>query len=138
MKKCLLLIMAAVVTIGMLSCSSTKFVPGDNAPKTFKVGDTYLGKASYYDDLLHGQVTASGDYYDLDRLTAAHRTFPFGTVVRVRNLRNNREVTVRINDRGPKPSDRMIDLSKAAAFKLDMVGQGVQEVEIKIIELPNK
>lgn len=126
-----------MLSLLIISCSSAvRFSNSDLAPKNVKVGDTFKGKASYYSDLFHSQVTASGDYYDMEKFTAAHRSFPFGTMVRIRSLRNNREVVVRINDRGPFKEERIIDISKVAAEKLDMIGQGVQDVEIIIIELP--
>lgn len=84
------------------------------------------GIASWYGSDFHGKRTASGERFDMNDLTAAHRTLPFGTRVLVRNTRNGREVVVRINDRGPRISDRIIDLSKAAAAALDLLqaGQG--------------
>ncbi len=88
------------------------------------------GKASYYADKFNGKPTASGEPYNSSKLTAAHRTLPFGTMVKVVNLRNQKEVVVRINDRGPFAAGRIIDLSKAAAQKIDMLQSGVVEVTI--------
>lgn len=92
------------------------------------------GKASYYADSFAGKRTASGEIYDPQKLTAAHRTLPFGTRVRVKNLYNDREVIVRINDRGPFIKSRIIDLSRAAAEKLGMINYGVAEVLIEVIK----
>ena len=92
------------------------------------------GKASYYGDSFKGKRTASGEIYNPRKLTAAHRTLPFGTRVRVTNLFNDKSVIVRINDRGPFIKSRIIDLSRAAAEKLDMIDNGVIEVLIEIIE----
>lgn len=89
-----------------------------------------VGVASYYSDRYHGKRTASGEPYNMNEMTAAHRRLPFGAKVRVTNLRNNRSVLVRINDRGPFVRGRVIDLSLAAARKLDMVRAGVTKVEI--------
>ncbi|MBG9376190.1 septal ring lytic transglycosylase RlpA family protein [Panacibacter sp. DH6] len=89
------------------------------------------GKASYYADKFEGRPTASGATFHQRKLTAAHKTLPFGTKVKVVNLANGKSVKVRINDRGPFVQGRIIDLSKKAADKLDMTKQGVQEVEIK-------
>ena len=89
------------------------------------------GKASYYDDALDGQKTASGARLDQDKLTAAHPKLPLGSEVTVTNPDNGRSVEVEINDRGPHAKDRAIDLSKAAARKLGITGQGVAEVEIE-------
>ena len=82
------------------------------------------GMASWYGPGFHGKRTASGERFDMDEFTAAHRTLPFGTRVRVRNTQNGREVIVRINDRGPRISHRVIDLSKAAAAALDLLQAG--------------
>lgn len=82
------------------------------------------GTASWYGPRFHGRKTASGERFDERELTAAHRTLPFGSRVLVRNVRNGREVVVRINDRGPWVRDRVIDVSKAAAVALDMVQAG--------------
>lgn len=88
------------------------------------------GKASYYADKFDGRKTASGEIFSQKKLTAAHRTLPFGTMVTVKNLANGKSVTVRINDRGPFAENRIIDLSRAAANAIDMVKQGVVSVEI--------
>lgn len=85
------------------------------------------GMASWYDE---PQMTASGERFDPSQLTAAHRTLPFGTRVRVTNTRNGRSVIVRINDRGPFAKGRIIDLSKAAARTLQMIDAGVAPVEL--------
>ena len=86
------------------------------------------GHASWYHPRFQGRRTASGERYNKRAFTAAHRTLPFGTVVRVRSLLNGREVDVRINDRGPASKGRVIDLSQAAAESLGMKGLGVKEV----------
>ena len=91
------------------------------------------GRASWYGPGFHGKRTASGERFDMNDLTAAHRTLPFGTRVRVRNTKNGREVVVRINDRGPQISGRIIDLSKAAAAVLDLLQAG--EAPVVMIEL---
>jgi len=92
-----------------------------------------VGTASWYGKDFHGRQTASGEPYDMYQLTAAHRTLPLGTWVRVTNLRNNRWVLVRINDRGPVPEDRIIDLSFTAAQVLDMEDRGLARVSVEII-----
>ncbi|KEO75114.1 septal ring lytic transglycosylase RlpA family protein [Anditalea andensis] len=89
------------------------------------------GKASYYADKYKGRKTSSGETYRHRKMTAAHRTLPFGTRVVVTNVKNGRKVKVRINDRGPFVSGRIIDLSKKAARRLDMVNDGVVSVEVK-------
>jgi rare lipoprotein A len=89
------------------------------------------GKASYYADKFEGRKTANGETFDQSKNTAASKTLPFGTKVTVKNLDNGRSVKVRINDRGPFVKGRMIDLSKKAANKIDMVNAGVANVEIR-------
>ncbi len=88
------------------------------------------GNASYYGGKFHGRATASGERFNQNAMTAAHRTLPFGTKVRVKNLNNGKQVVVRINDRGPSSQSRMIDLSKGAATKIGMIRAGVVPVEI--------
>lgn len=88
------------------------------------------GKASYYGKQLHGKKTSSGTRYHGDSLTCAHRTFPFGTILKVRNLRNNKEVFVKVIDRGPFVRGRIIDLSYTAAKELDFISQGSAQVEV--------
>lgn len=88
------------------------------------------GLASYYGDEFQCKKTASGELYDREALTCAHRTLPFGTRVRVVNLKNKKKVLVRVNDRGPWVAGRIIDLSYAAAQKLDMIRDGVVKVKI--------
>lgn len=90
------------------------------------------GQASWYGSQFHGRRTASGENYDKYALTAAHKTLPFGTIVRVRSLKLGREVDVRINDRGPFSAGRVIDVSEAAAEALGLVGAGVAEVSLNV------
>jgi rare lipoprotein A len=92
------------------------------------------GIASFYADSLHGQPTASGDKYDKRDRTAAHRTLPFGTRVKVTNLDNGRSVWVRINDRGPFVDERIIDPSRAAAKKLRFTEKGTARVRLEIYD----
>ena len=92
------------------------------------------GGASWYGPGFHGRRTASGERYDMHALTAAHRTLPFGTVVRVRSLVNGRQVDVRISDRGPFVRGRVIDLSRAAAAELQMLGLGFKQVSLLVLE----
>jgi len=92
---------------------------------------TRKGLASYYADSYEGKTTANGEIYRQGKITAAHKTLPFGTKVEVTNLSNNKSVIVRINDRGPYIRGRIIDLTKAAAKEIDMVGAGVAKVKIR-------
>lgn len=91
------------------------------------------GIASWYGSKFHGRRTASGEIYNMYAFTAAHKSLPFGTYVKVRNLKNNREVIVRINDRGPYYPGRIIDLSYAAAKAIGMIGTGTAPVEITVL-----
>ncbi len=90
------------------------------------------GMASYYADALDGHSTASGEPYNKDDLTAAHRTLEFGTMVKVTNLDNGKSVTVRINDRGPHTKARIIDVSGAAAAKLGLLDSGTATVRLEV------
>jgi rare lipoprotein A len=94
------------------------------------VGSAEVGVASFYAHKYHGRKTASGEKYNMHEMTAAHRRLPFGAKVRVTNLSNNSSVVVRVNDRGPFVKGRVIDLSLAAAKKLDMVRTGLAKVEV--------
>ena len=93
------------------------------------------GGASYYADEYNGKKTASGEVYDMNALTAAHRTLPFNSKVKVTNIANGKSVVVRINDRGPFKPDRIIDLSLAAAKEIGIVGSGTGRVHLDVIEL---
>ena len=97
-------------------------------------------KASWYGPGFHGRLTANGEVYDQMSFTAAHKSLKFGTLLKITNLRNNKSVVIRINDRGPYVSGRDLDLSKAAALELGMVKRGVAKIkveEIKIAGLDN-
>ena len=91
------------------------------------------GVASWYGSRHHGRPTASGDAFDMRALTAAHRSLPLGTRVRVTNLENGRTVVVRITDRGPYVPGRLIDLSHAAAKALDILERGVARVQLEVL-----
>ena len=96
-------------------------------------GDRERGLASWYGPGFHGRQTANGETYDMHAMTAAHKRLPFDTVVEVRNRDNGRRTRVRINDRGPFVRGRIIDLSRAAADRLGMIGPGVARVEIIVV-----
>lgn len=98
------------------------------------IAQVQTGKASFYADKFEGRPTASGEKYKHSKLTAAHKTLPFGTVVKVTNLSNNKTVEVTINDRGPYVDDRIIDLSKSAAEKLGFINQGLADVSLEVID----
>ena len=97
-------------------------------------GQVQTGKASFYADKFEGAPTASGERYRHNKLTAAHKTLPFGTRVRVTNLSNNESVEVIINDRGPYVENRIIDLSKSAAEKLGFINQGLADIRLEVVD----
>ncbi|MEJ7608845.1 MAG: septal ring lytic transglycosylase RlpA family protein [Bryobacteraceae bacterium] len=101
-----------------------------------RIGSTESGIASWYGHPYHGRRAANGEIYDMEKLTAAHRTYKFETWVRVKNLTNDKTVDVRIQDRGPFIDGRIIDLSKAAAREIGLLGLGVAKVRLTVIEPP--
>lgn len=101
-------------------------------------GFTETGVASWYGHPYHGRRTSNGEVYDMDQMTAAHLRLPFGTVVRVKNLDNGRTVEVRINDRGPFVKSRILDLSREAARRLEMIGPGTARVRIEVLSPPDE
>lgn len=125
-----------VLLLATMACApkSARALSDPNA----KVLETRIGEASYYAAKFHKRRTASGEILDLNDLVAAHRTYPFGTRVRVTNLANDRSVVVRIIDRGPfargRSGDRIIDLSRRAAEELDFIRQGVTKVRVEVLE----
>jgi rare lipoprotein A len=98
------------------------------------LAQTQTGKASFYADKFEGSPTASGEKYKHSKLTAAHKSLPFGTKVRVTNTANNQSVDVVINDRGPYVDGRVIDLSKSAAEKLGFINQGLADVKLEVVD----
>ena len=102
-------------------------------PTTVSVGDTALGIASWYGPNFHGKKTSNGETYNMNAMTAAHKTLPMNTMVRVTNLGNGAQTTVRINDRGPFVAGRIIDLSKAAATSIGMIGAGTARVKLEVV-----
>jgi rare lipoprotein A len=105
-------------------------------PGGVAVGYTETGVASWYGYPYHGRPAASGEIYDMEQMTAAHRTLPFNTWVRVYDLDTNKSVDLRINDRGPFVDGRIIDISHAAARNLAMIGPGTARVRVEVIRLP--
>jgi rare lipoprotein A len=101
-----------------------------------RIGATETGVASWYGIPYHGRQSASGEIYDMQKLTAAHRMLPFQTWVEVTNLTNGKRVDVRINDRGPFARGRIIDLSQAAARDIEMLGPGTARVRLRVIAPP--
>ena len=102
-------------------------------PTVVKIGEKYRGIASWYGPNFHGKKTSNGEYYNMYGLTAAHKTLPMNTMVKVTNLENGKSAVVRINDRGPFIKNRIIDLSYAAAKKIDMISKGTALVELEVL-----
>ena len=96
-------------------------------------GQLEEGVASFYADKFEGRITANGEVYEHQLLTAAHKLLPFGTRVKVTNLKNNLSVIVKINDRGPFVAGRIIDLSKSAAEKLEFIREGITKVKLEVL-----
>jgi rare lipoprotein A len=126
------LVLGAVSALAA-SCARRRRVRAPVAPVP---GSVEYGIASWYGYPYHGRRSASGEIYDMEKLTAAHRTLPFGTWVEVQNLSNGRKVQVRVTDRGPFVDGRIIDLSRAAARHIDMLRAGVVRVRLEVIEPP--
>lgn len=128
---------ALISVLALCACTQEE----DGQEKTRPKGQTTrqstykeVGEASWYGPGFHGRRTASGKIFDQGKMTAAHPRLPLGTEVEVTNLENKKKVEVKITDRGPYAKDRIIDLSKAAAKKLDMKEEGVGKVKIEIAE----
>jgi rare lipoprotein A len=120
----------------MTACARRSSAHIPPAPFSPRVGSTMTGIASWYGAPYDGRRAASGEIYDMEQLTAAHQTLPFGTWVEVTNLANQKRVEVRINDRGPFVGGRVIDLSHAAAREIDMLRPGIAEVRLTVIAAP--
>ena len=118
--------------VGLVGCSES----GSDAaiPAATGIDPSILatGIASWYGEEYQGKPTASGEAFNMNELTAAHKTLPFGTKVEVENLANGRRITVRINDRGPFTKDRILDVSKRAASELGMLSSGITDVALRL------
>ena len=137
------LVRSLIIALGMYSSPSFAITPSqvplkpivDNIKKEKKKSKKHCfkGDASWYGKQHHGRKTASGEVFNMNKLTAAHKTLPLGTKVRVTNIENGKSVIVKINDRGPFAKNRILDLSYEAAKKLDMTEKGHAKVLIEII-----
>ncbi|WP_373002229.1 septal ring lytic transglycosylase RlpA family protein [Sulfurimonas sp.] len=107
-------------------------------PTVVSVGDEFDGRASWYGPDFHGKHTSNGEIYNMHDMTAAHKTLPMNTIVKVTNIDNGLTTVVRINDRGPFVATRIIDLSKSAASKINMIGAGTARVNIEILGFETK
>jgi rare lipoprotein A len=124
-----------IILTSLLASCHHKLIPAAvNNNSSFSTNGkliTETGKASFYGNEFDGRKTANGETFHQSQLTAAHKHLPFGTMVKVTNLANNKTVVVRINDRGPYAAGRIIDLSKAAAKQIDMIAAGIARVKIE-------
>lgn len=118
---------------GRYSDNTEQKIPPRILAEQDTVLETKTGVASYYAEKFHGRKTASGEIFDMNALTAAHPSYPFGTIARITNLKNGKTVIVKINDRFPSKT-RLIDLSKGAARKLDMILDGIANVRLEVLE----
>ncbi len=125
----LLVAVFLICTTSLTACAGS----GGDPSEVGGVSSQELGLASYYGHQYHGRTTANGETYDENQLTAAHRTLPFGTRVRVTNLENGKTVLLRINDRGPFVDGRIIDVSWRGAQDLDFVREGVVEAKVEVL-----
>lgn len=138
------LLSASVLGLSLFTAASALAQEADSESPTAPVEEAEIkpaapatservGLAAYYHSDFHGRRTANGETFDHNGLTAAHKTLPFGTLVRVVNLRNNKSVVVRVNDRGPMQPDRVIDLTRRAATALGFIHQGMTRVALEIL-----
>jgi len=111
---------------------------GVDAQARVSPGHTQDGVASYYHDRFHGRKTASGAAYNKNALSAAHKSLPLGTEVRVTDARSGKSVIVKINDRGPYAKGRVIDLSRAAAREIGLTKKGLAKVKVEVLNMPQK
>jgi len=130
------LLLSAVVALLGSGCASAPRSQPSAATSATQSGPM-VGVASYYGKQYHGRKTASGERFNMHELTAAHRTLPFGTNLKVTNLANDRSVVVRVNDRGPFKRDRILDVSLEAARRLQMVAAGLARVRIEPLNQPD-
>ena len=137
--KVLLAVMLMVAVLVLPGCRKKKRKVNPPAASSKMIsleGYEEEGIASWYGHPYHGRQAANGETYDMDQMTAAHRTLPFGTWVEVANLVNGKQVTVRITDRGPFIEGRIIDLSHAAAREIEMIGPGTVRVRVRVKSAP--
>src|ERR1700722_5777305 len=130
-----------LLSLFLAACGKKKTKIGKGRPVPRSSGQAVVGRvetgvASWYGHPYHGRPAADGEIYDMEKLVAAHRTLPFQTMVRVRNVVNDKTVDVRIIDRGPFVGGRIIDLSHAAAVEIGLIGPGVGQVEVTVITPP--
>lgn len=132
-RRSLALFVLLLLALGV-SCGGKRPPKGEPPPRSARKGATQEGVASWYGNEFHGRPTASGEIFDQDGLTAAHRTLPLGTTAKVTNLENGKEVVLKVNDRGPFVRGRVLDCSRGAARALGFIGAGMAKVRIEVVE----
>lgn len=140
--KLILKILAATILVCLNNCSATKrfsdsrldFYSSETKSSKEKALETTHGTASFYGKRFNGKRTASGEIFDMHGLSASHKTYPMGTMVRVKNKRNGKSVVLKINDRMPLRNKRLIDISYGAAKELDMIKSGIAKVTVEVLE----
>lgn len=135
MKKIPLALFALLLAV-MTGCSSTTSIDNQKT-SSYARSHALVGQASWYGNKYHGKRTASGERYNMRAYTAAHKTLPFGTIVRVTNTANGKTVDVKINDRGPFVKGRVIDLSRKSFGQIGNINQGTVPVKIDVIDDSN-
>jgi rare lipoprotein A len=128
-------VLLCVLLLTGCGTTSPRFTSSTRPPSRDESVHQLSGIASYYAHEFDGKPTANGEVYDMHQLTAAHRTLPFNSLVRVTHLQTGESVVVRINDRGPFKNDRVIDLSLAAAQRIGIIAQGTGQVRLEVLEL---
>ena len=140
-RRFILSIIIFIFTLTLIGCVSSPKYSSQPARKEmrWKRGNEYVlesitGMASFYGQKFHGRKTSNGETFDMWAMTAAHKEYPFGTMIRVTNLKNDKSVIVRINDRGPFIEGRIIDLSRGAAGRIGLIEEGVAKVRLDVLE----
>ena len=134
----MMLVLASMMLFTGCASKRTTTAKRSSTPRPARIGWKQQGIASWYGDPYHGRRAANGEIYDMEAFTAAHKTLPFETWVRVKNISNRKSTEVRITDRGPFVDGRIIDLSKAAAREIDLLAPGISRVKLEVIRPPKR
>ncbi len=133
--------LSILIILSLISCAgSSKSAASESIIKQKEptaIGDVQYGISSYYAEKFHGRRTANGEIYDMYGVSGAHQTLPLNTIVKVTNLENNKDLIVRVNDRGPFVKDRIFDCSYGAAVKLEFISNGTAIVKVEVLEIGN-
>ena len=128
-----------LIMLSLIGCASSNKIASSDPVISQKepsaVGDIQYGVSSYYAEKFHGRRTANGEIYDMYEISGAHQTLPFNSVVKVTNLENNKELVIKVNDRGPFIKDRIFDCSYGAAVKLGFISKGTAIVKVEVLEI---